>query len=234
MGSIISSSIARCPYLRLMMYRNQCNWDQKLSHISLGMSFSSAAIYTLGPLPLELPVCPGLEVLVCECLGSGWEASYGGEVCINRGLFVSFLLACNQHSVAGWFFSYLLSLRRKHAQSPYHTVLYGMWDTCCACMVRPLHCMYLLHVYISCLFAPVGAALHNNVLLLVHVSKIVSIHVLLSKISDCPMPNTDTSLCYCNYPFLTVCRAGARLFEYIPALTWPQLSLHWNKLWSSN
>ncbi len=33
-----------------------------------------------------------------------------------------------------------------------------------------------------------------------HVSKIVSI--LLSKLSDCP--NIDTSLCYCNYPFLTV------------------------------
>ncbi len=32
-----------------------------------------------------------------------------------------------------------------------------------------------------------------------HVSKIVSI--LLSKVSDCP--NTDTSLCYCNNPFLT-------------------------------
>ncbi len=35
---------------------------------------------------------------------------------------------------------------------------------------------------------------------LLYVSKIVSI--LLSKLSDCP--NTDTSLCYCNYPFLTV------------------------------
>ncbi len=37
-------------------------------------------------------------------------------------------------------------------------------------------------------------------LLLEHVSKIVS--VLLSKLSDCP--NTDTLLCYYNYPFLTV------------------------------
>ncbi len=37
-------------------------------------------------------------------------------------------------------------------------------------------------------------------LLLGHVSKIVSI--LLSKLSDCP--NTDTLLCYYNYPFLTV------------------------------
>ncbi len=36
--------------------------------------------------------------------------------------------------------------------------------------------------------------------LLGHVSKIV--RILLSKLSDCP--NTDTSLCYCNYPFLTV------------------------------
>ncbi len=35
-------------------------------------------------------------------------------------------------------------------------------------------------------------------LLLEHVSKIVSI--LLSKLSD--YPNIDTSLCYCNYPFL--------------------------------
>ncbi len=41
---------------------------------------------------------------------------------------------------------------------------------------------------------------HNNVLLVGHVSKLVSI--LLSKLSDCP--NIDTSLCYCNYPFLTV------------------------------
>ncbi len=37
-------------------------------------------------------------------------------------------------------------------------------------------------------------------LLLGHVSKIVSI--LLSKLSNCP--NTDTLLCYCNYPFLIV------------------------------
>ncbi len=41
---------------------------------------------------------------------------------------------------------------------------------------------------------------HNNVLLLGHVSKIVSI--LLSKLNNCP--NTDTLLCYCNYPFVTV------------------------------
>ncbi len=40
-----------------------------------------------------------------------------------------------------------------------------------------------------------------NVSLLGHVSKLVSI--LLSKLGHCP--NTDTSLCYCNYPFLTVC-----------------------------
>ncbi len=40
----------------------------------------------------------------------------------------------------------------------------------------------------------------TTVLLLGHVSKIVSI--LLSKLSDCP--NTDTLLCYYNYPFLTV------------------------------
>ncbi len=46
-----------------------------------------------------------------------------------------------------------------------------------------------------------GSLLHSNVSLLGHVSKIVSI--LLSKLGDCP--NTDTSLCYCNYPFLTVC-----------------------------
>ncbi len=38
---------------------------------------------------------------------------------------------------------------------------------------------------------------HNNVSLLGHVSSI-----LLSKLSNCP--NTNTSLCYCNYPFLTV------------------------------
>ncbi len=36
--------------------------------------------------------------------------------------------------------------------------------------------------------------------LLGHVSKRVSI--LLSKLGDCP--NSDTSMCYCNYPFLTV------------------------------
>ncbi len=41
---------------------------------------------------------------------------------------------------------------------------------------------------------------HNSVLVLGHVSKVVSI--LLSKLSDCP--NTDTLLCYYNYPFLTV------------------------------
>ncbi len=41
---------------------------------------------------------------------------------------------------------------------------------------------------------------HNTMLLLGHVSKIVSI--LPSKLSDCP--NTDTLLCYYNYPFLTV------------------------------
>ncbi len=40
---------------------------------------------------------------------------------------------------------------------------------------------------------------HNHVLLLGHVSIIVSI--LLSKLSDCP--NTNTLLCYCNDPFLT-------------------------------
>ncbi len=41
---------------------------------------------------------------------------------------------------------------------------------------------------------------HNNMSLLGHVSKIVSI--LLSKLSNCP--NTDTSLCYYNNSFLTV------------------------------
>ncbi len=41
-------------------------------------------------------------------------------------------------------------------------------------------------------------------LLLGHVSTIVSI--LLSKLSDCP--NTDKSLCYYDYPFLTVCSLG--------------------------
>ncbi len=40
-------------------------------------------------------------------------------------------------------------------------------------------------------------SIYNNVLLLGHVSKIVRI-----LISDCP--NIDKSLCYCNYPFLTV------------------------------
>ncbi len=45
----------------------------------------------------------------------------------------------------------------------------------------------------------------NYLPLLGHVSKIVSI--LLSKLSDCP--NTDASLCYCNYPFLTVLDSNA-------------------------
>ncbi len=49
--------------------------------------------------------------------------------------------------------------------------------------------------------------LHNNVLLLGHVSKIASI--LLSKLNNCP--NTDTLLCYCNYPFLTVHTAAGVL-----------------------
>ncbi len=42
-----------------------------------------------------------------------------------------------------------------------------------------------------------------------HVSKIVSI--LLSKLSDCP--NTDTSLCYCNNPFLAVYNYGIGEFD---------------------
>ncbi len=43
-----------------------------------------------------------------------------------------------------------------------------------------------------------------------HVSKIVSI--LLSKLSDCP--NTITSLCYCNYPFLTVYKCTCRFARH--------------------
>ncbi len=45
-----------------------------------------------------------------------------------------------------------------------------------------------------------GRYYSTTLLLLAHVSKIVSI--LLSELSDCP--TTDTLLCYNNYPFLTV------------------------------
>ncbi len=48
----------------------------------------------------------------------------------------------------------------------------------------------------------------SGVLLLGHVSKIVSI--LLSKLSD--GPNTDTLLCYYNYPFLKVNQLTDLLF----------------------
>ncbi len=56
---------------------------------------------------------------------------------------------------------------------------------------------------------------HNNVSLLRHVSKIVSI--LLSKLSDCP--NTDTSLCYCN-PFITVCMGLCMMSMTYTAAGW--------------
>ncbi len=63
--------------------------------------------------------------------------------------------------------------------------------------------------------------------LLGHVSKMVSI--LLSKLSDCP--NTDTSLCYCNNPFITVwywakcflyySTVRIRLVQWYPTAIWP-------------
>ncbi len=66
-----------------------------------------------------------------------------------------------------------------------------------------------------------------NVSLLGHVS------ILLSKLSDCP--NTDTSLCYCNYLFLTV-YIPPQIFPFHPLASivwWPagfQTQLHqWNK-----
>ncbi len=61
--------------------------------------------------------------------------------------------------------------------------------------------MYLCHLRSTLL--KMGCYYYSttiSVSLLGHVSKIVSI--LLSKLSNCP--STDTSLCYCNYPFLTV------------------------------
>ncbi len=64
-----------------------------------------------------------------------------------------------------------------------------------------LHRAILHQVYIGRFVSSMTPSFsHNNVSLLGHISKLVSI--LLSKLSHCP--NTDTSLSYCNHPFLTV------------------------------
>ncbi len=57
--------------------------------------------------------------------------------------------------------------------------------------------VFLLYIYNPCTVKNGSLLQHNNVLLLGHVSTIVSIQ--LSKLSDCP--NTETLLCYYNYLF---------------------------------
>ncbi len=80
----------------------------------------------------------------------------------------------------------------------------------------------MAHGYIK--WKSVGSTAHKlfwPISLLGHVSKIVSI--LLSKLSDCP--NTDTSVCYCNYTHFYQCLISA-VYILISPWSWTVLQSH--------